>query len=262
MSPEPSRDREDRIRMRTPLVIAFIVTIVIGSSDAGTITYPEPSAELCSIYRQGPVVYQRMPIYYTEPSEDPASFYWVDVWFRPEYLFDPALDGLPRPDGLPERDLLFDLDITTGQPLPLDYRRSARPQEDNFFTMLLTGGRNHLPNSRVVSIIGATEENRTWERTGKLFYSFEKVQIVGPIAPQVGRPRDDVFVAPAAEGDVAVMACSPKGFDLVPHCQVYEKAKLFAMQFGGIRMNQLDELEVARKLAQNFTACLTWNGEE
>ena len=249
------------MKVRT-VAVALITATIVVSANAETPSYPEPSAELCSVYRQGPVVHRRMPIYYAEPSEDPASFYWADVWFRPEYLFDPALEGLPRPDGLPERDLLFHLDITTGQPLPLDYRRSARPQQKHFFSLLLTGGRNHLPNGRVVSILGATEENRSWERTGEFFYSFEKVQIVGPVTFQSGRPRDDVFVAPAAENELAVMACSPKGFDRVPSCHVYEKAKLFSMNFGNIRMNQLDELGAARNHTQNFTACLTWNGGE
>jgi hypothetical protein len=242
--------------------IALVLWAMFRPANAEILAYPTPSAELCSVYRQGPVVHQRMPIYYAYPSEDPESFYWVDVWFRPEYLFDPALEGLPRPDGLPERDLLFDLDITTGQPLPLDYRRSVRPQDKTFFSLLLNGGRNHLPNSRMVSIIGASEIGRTWKRTGEFFYSFEKTEIVGPVRPQAGRPRDDVFVAPAADGDVAVMGCSPKGFDRVPSCQVYEKAKLFSMNFGEFRMNQLDELKIARQHAQNFTACLTWNGEE
>ena len=65
----------------------------------------------------------------------------------------------------------------------------------------MTGGRNHPPNSRVVSVLGATEENRTCEGTGEFFDVFAKVQILGQLAPRGGKPSDDVLVTPAAEGD-------------------------------------------------------------
>ena len=68
------------------IAIATIAAVLFGQPGFAE-EFPKPSAELCQKYRQGPVIHKRMPIYKGEPSVDPASFYWADIWFRPEYLF-------------------------------------------------------------------------------------------------------------------------------------------------------------------------------
>jgi hypothetical protein len=48
---------------------------------------------------------------------------------------------------------------------------------------------------------------------------------------------------------------------LLGKCGLKEKSEFFEMDIGGFRRNQLDRLEVIRRHARNFTACLTWEGE-
>lgn len=257
-------------RQLTSLMLALTI-LLMSLFTATAQEYPEPSAELCSIYRQGPVVHRRMPVYYGAPSEDPNSFYWIDVWFRPEYENSSGFAGLPRPDGMPERDLLFDINIEDGQPVPLEYRRSARPQEDGFFSLLLLGGVNGLAIDRYLSTFA------NW-------HVFERVRFRNGEIPQViwtgdfasGMERIELpdirqfssfpelrdFFAEPVEGQIsAVMRCTRAGSRPVPHCDLKEKSELFEMDIGGFRRDQLDQLELIRRHARNFAACLTWEGE-
>ncbi|MBC7144742.1 MAG: hypothetical protein H5U24_04975 [Thioclava marina] len=234
--------------------------------------YPEPSAELCSIYRQGPVVHRRMPVYYGAPSEDSSAFYWIDFLFRPEYLFDLGTADLPRPDGLPNRDLLFDINIADGQPLPLEYRRSARPQEDRFFTLLLLGGLEGLQIDRYLATFAnwhIYERDRfrngeipqvIW--TGDFVSGIERIELQDLRQYSSFPEMEDFFADLTDEGEItAVMSCDIDGTVPLSHCDLKEKSEFFEMDIGGFRRNQLDRLEVIRRHARNFTACLTWEGE-
>lgn len=238
--------------------LALLLPTLIAAAQASFAQeFPTPSAEMCQKYRQGPVVHKRMPIYKEMPSADPASFYWADIWFRPEYLNSPFLDGMKEPDGLPQRDLLFTLDITTGQPVPYEYRQSADPREDNFFALLLTGGRNHRPASRVIPTRANAKMNAKWRPTGEMFHGFERVEVDDIWPAWAG--QTEVFIAPAPENDLAVLTCRVMGSVPVPHCKITEKSKIFEMDYGGIRVNQLNQLEEMRQHARDFTACLSWN---
>lgn len=255
------------MRLLTLTLAASMVTAINVAADE----FPEPSAELCSIYRQGPVVHRRMPVYYGAPSEDPNSFYWIDVWFRPEYLNSSGLAGLPRPDGLPDRDLLFDINIKDGQPVPLEYRRSSRPQEDGFYRLLLLGGVDGLAIDRYLSTFAnwhVFERDRfrngeipqvIW--TGDFVSGMERIEL--PDLRQFSSfPELRDFFAEHVEGQIsAVMKCTQSGSRPVPHCQLKEKSQSFEMSISGFRRNQLDQLDTIRRHARNFAACLTWEGE-
>lgn len=263
--------------MRYSLGLMLGLTILLGPTIKATAEeFPKPSAELCSIYRQGPVVHRRMPVYYGAPSADPKSFYWIDIWFRPEYLFDPSTTDLPRPDGFPNRDLLFDVNIADGQPLPLADRRSARPQDRSFFTLLLMGGLEGLSIDRYLSIfadwhIYEGDRFRNGELpaviwSGDYISGMERFDIpdLRPYSlPLSGYapPVDDFFAERGDEHILAVMRCTQVGSRPVPGCEIKEKSEFFELSIGGFRRDQLDELERIRQLANNFATCLTWKEE-
>ena len=240
----------------------FSFFLVALSSHAAALEFPQPSAALCEKYRQGPVVNEKLPIYYGEVSEDPASFYWADIWYRPEYLADPFIHGLERPDGLPERDISFAMDISTGQPLPYEYRMSADPTKDNFFSLLLLGGRNHLPISRLIAVYANAPEGAAWRRTGEFLHGYELIEVEGRVSSP-NFPTDELlYVGTSPSGDLSVMVCDNVGSVPVPHCEVREKTESFQAKMGLIRVNQLDQLQSMLSNARAFTACLMWNGEE
>ena len=254
------------------LILAFGASTVTAANVAAE-AFPKPSAELCSIYRQGPVEHYRMPVYYGAPSEDPNSFYWIDVWFRPEYLFSPGTGNMSRPDGLPDRDQLFDINIADGQPLPYDYRRSARPQEDEFFTMLLRGGRQQEPIEKWLTLFAnwhlyerekfLAGEIPTFTKAGNSIAGLEELNVPSARKQVWEAQGQTLFAGFSDSGQIAaVMACDVDGTVPVPHCMLTEKSEFFEMSVSGFRRNQLDQLATVRQHAQNFTACLTWKGEE
>lgn len=265
----------------TDLLATVAFTLVVASS-AQAEAHRVLSAEVCSVYRQGPVVHRRMPVYYGEPSAHPSSLYFVDVWFRPEYLFDPSAASLPRPDGLPIRSLLFDVNVEDGQPLPLAYRRRALPSEDRFFTLLLSGGVAHLPLDRILNSFAnsfLTPDSHTSSHidlhtpeihpTGEIVFGMERIEI--PSAKIFNPPNLDFEYKPEIQdfyanfdnggAITALMECTLAGSRDVPHCSLFEKSEYFEMSISGFRRNQLDQLELIRKHARNFTTCLTWEGE-
>lgn len=240
------------------IAIATIAAVLFGQPGFAE-EFPKPSAELCQKYHQGPVVHKRIPIYKGEPSADPASFYWADIWFRPEYLFDPFLDGLAEPDGLPQRDLLFDMEITTGQPLSDEDRTLADPRKDNYFTILLTGGRSSWPSSRVIPTRANADMNAKWRPTGEIFHGFERVEVDDIMIWAKG--KNNVYISSAPNNDLTVLTCDNIGAYPVPHCDILEKSTIFEMDYGGLRVNQLNQLNEMIKNARDFTACLSWKGE-
>lgn len=255
-------------RQLTGLMLALTI-LLMSPVTATAQEYPEPSAALCSIYRQGPVVHRRMPVYFGAPSEDPNSFYWIDVWFRPEYLNSSGFAGLPRPDGLPDRDLLLNINIEDGQPVPLEYRRSARPQEDGFYSLLLLGGLQHKPIASWLAIFANWNYRRVWAgeipdftTTGEVHAGMEVLDVPSMTYYNWDTRRETLFADLSDTGQItAVMSCYVYGTVPVPHCQLKEKSQSFEMSISGFRRNQLDQLEIIRKHARNFTACLTWEGE-
>lgn len=74
--------------------------------------------------------------------------------------------------------------------------------------------------------------------------------------------RETLFADLSDTGQItAVMSCDVDGTVPLPHCDLKEKSEFFEMDIGGFSRNQLDQLEIIRKHARNFTACLTWEGE-
>lgn len=248
------------------VALRFVFSVIAASAlPAGAALgqeFPKPSAEICGIYRQGPVIHQRIPIYFGRPSEDPNSFYWQDIWFRPDYIANPALEGLGRPDGLPERDLLFELDIDSGQPMPFKLRRSISPKVDNHFILLLRGGANGMPVERVIATRANAPVGSKWWGTGEMQGEFELIDVENRKKARWRKYQDNIYVASAPNNEIAVMECSAEANVPIPHCDIIEKSEMFEMDYGGLRLNQLGQLGNMRKHAQNFTACLTCNGED
>lgn len=240
----------------------FSFFLVALSSHAAALEFPQPSAALCEKYRQGPVVNEKLPIYYGEVSEDPASFYWADIWYRPEYLTDPFIHNLGRPDGLPERDISFAMDISTGQPLPYEYRMSVDPRKDDVFSLLLLGGRNQFPIDRAIAVYANAPLGAKWRGTGEFLYGYELVEVEGRVKIPNRKTSEEIYINEAPSGDLSIMECVNVGSAPVPHCQVLEKSEFFEMNISGIRVDQLDQLQSMLSNARAFTACLMWNGEE
>jgi hypothetical protein len=221
---------------------------------------------VCAPYRQGPTVSQRMPIYSKTPSLDRSAFRWIEVTYRPEYLasdFNP-----PRDDGLPQRDLLFELDIDTGQPVPLKDRKKYNPITDNVFRILLAGT-PYFALKRVLPIYANTEVKsedyapgpyeHLVRRTGERLAGYQRVEIERPLL----RVSDsEIFIADAKGAPLtSVMECSMLGTRVNPSCTLYEETESFEVKVGGFRRNQLDKIESIKGHARRFIACLTWKGD-
>lgn len=252
--------------------VALTLAALFATSPSAQ-TFPEPSAELCAPYRQGPLRHRQVASYYGAVSDDPASFFWLDVWYRPEYLNEPYLDAIPDPNGRPQRDLLFDLDNLNGQPLPLAERRRARPQQRTFFSLLLTGGVAHMTLDRITRGFARQWDTETVDgvitrpvpdfvRTGRIVVGMEEIAFPSQRYLPGERQREEFFASfNAAGGFSALLRCDVAGTVVVPFCNYYERADLFELKIGGFRPDQLDLLDTIREHARNFTACLTLEGE-
>lgn len=236
------------------LLLAFCPTLAIAG--------PEPSAEICETFRKGPVEHEKIATYAGLASDDPRDVRFLDIWYRPEYSVGGMAD-LPRDDGLPNRDLLFDINLPDGQPLPYDLRMHASPMTSTFFTLLLLGGRSHLPVERMVYIVAGAPLDwsdprpRTWAGTGDWIGPYERVKVEGEA--QYSAESQTIRVQMTLGGEVtSVLACDLPNAYRNPSCKVSEKAAHWEMKASGLRLNQLEQLDRMRQIAQDFSACLSW----
>ncbi|MCA0401943.1 MAG: hypothetical protein LCH38_14140 [Proteobacteria bacterium] len=244
----------------------FLFSIIYSFSPA---KLDEIISNICSPYRSKALKNQKIPIYYGIPSDNLESFYMIDVWFDSEYEYIGGMAGLPRPDGLPKRDLLFDINIDDGKPLSLEFRNSANPKTKGFFTLLLLGGVNHLPLSRVLNSFANAPYGAslgkvpTIVRTGELISGMGRIDIPSYI-PDKGEtaPGHDWYAEISESGEfTALMRCNISGTVPIPHCRLHEKFMYFEGELSSFRRDQLDKLHLIRHHAKNFTTCLTWSGK-
>lgn len=237
------------------LVISLVCLIVPSVSGAEL----APDSDSCQLFRKGPVVEDRIAVYSDLPGQSAETFRWLDISYRPEYLFRPLIGG--NPDGLPKTGILFEMFIDDGQPLPIDGRGKIRPQESKDFMLLLTG-RPFLPLERSIAIYAFAPDGSTYSRTGEDFYGYQRIEVSNRRLLG-GKPQTtDIFIEEDQSGRlVGVLQCDQPGSKPVPSCQFNEITKDFQVNISGFRLDQMKLIAVIKAHARDFISCLTYGGQ-
>ena len=255
-------------KKRLSLFCALIVFALWAPPPQAQVPQDLPPLPPCEVYRQGPLLTREIAVYSLPPGDDPDAFEMVPIHYRELYDFG-GMSGTP--DGRPDSTLLVDITITDGQPLPRHIRNTTPPQQQTFFTMLLRG-HSYLMPAQMIAIIGGrpvqdTDSGRVidgewvydpgpFNRTGEMFYGFERVTIDDGL-DYARRRRLEMFIREDDAGHItSFIECSELGSVPNPGCSLYEQSGVFWLDYG-FRRNQMHLLETIRAHAHGFAQCLT-----
>jgi hypothetical protein len=230
---------------------------IAAPSALGAQSAPDP--DHCQQFRKGPVVEDRIAVYSKLPDESSEVFRWLDISYRPEYLFRPLIGG--NPDGSPKTSILFEMLIDDGQPLPIDGRGKIRPQESRDFLLLLTG-QPFLPLERSIAIYAFAPDGSKFWRTGDDFHGYERVEVDKRMLMNGEPQTTDIFIEEDGSGRlIGVLQCDQLGSKPVPSCQLDEITKDFQVNISGFRLDQMKFIDIIKSHARDFISCLTYGGQ-
>lgn len=233
--------------------LAISMATIAAPSIAASETVPDPN--LCERFRRGSTVDDRIAVYSQKPINESAPFRWVDIQYRPEYLFRPLIGG--RGDA-PRRAFLFEMYIEDGQPLPIDSRGKILPQDARDF-MLLLSGLPFLPLEHSIAVFSFAPDGSAFSRTGEDFYGYERIEVDNRMLFGGEPQTTDIFIEEDEFGRlIGVLECAQPGTKPVPSCQLQEATADFQVNISGFRLDQMELIGSIKKQAREFTYCLTF----
>ena len=130
----------------------------------------------CERFRSGELVTERIEDFdLADP--DHASVSFLELRYDPAYLFQPS--AAPRPDGLPNREALFELNILTGAPLSVRERNDFPPQQEGTVTVLVSGARAIIDLEGVVRTEAIAPLDALYGPIGERLAGYERLDIPG-----------------------------------------------------------------------------------
>jgi hypothetical protein len=232
--------------------LAIAILAIIAPSIATSETAPDPN--LCAKFRRGSTVDDRVAVYSQLPTDESVPFRWLDIEYRPEYLFHPLIGGVGQG---PKNDILFEMYID-GQPLPIDGRGKILPAESQDFGLLLTG-LPFLPLERTISIYAHAPDDSKFSRSGEIFHGYERVEVENRKLFGGAPQTTDIFIEEDATGRlIGVLICDQPGTKPVPSCQLHEVTEYFQVKISRFQLDQMGLINTIKRNAREFTMCLTY----
>lgn len=214
----------------------------------------------CSIYRRGSLTEQTIFKFDAPKVRSPITAY-----YRQEYVFQPEMRGAEN--GMPDSDILFEIDIQSGQPIDLRAVLAKRPKDYVHLRLLVQGDTWRPVASRLPIIAGRlnqmprmttaegiqTLDPSGFEDLNEDFHGFRKVRY----AKSDRNDQEEFFIGRNESGEIGeILRCSRIDFVVNPGCSLYGRTKFFEFS-AGFNRSQMPNIALIRSHAEKFTSCLT-----
>lgn len=214
----------------------------------------------CSTYRQGPLTEQNIVKF-----DAPKVFSRVTARYRQEYVFQPELRGTEN--GGPDSDILFEIDIQSGQPIDRRTIESKPPKDYVHATLLVQGNSwypiwsnlpitanlfGKKPTIKTVEGLTVNDPSGYTDLDGD-FHGFRKIEYPGSAMNE----ESDFYIRKGADGEISeYLGCHKGTYVPNPQCELHGRTDsfLFSITFN---LKQILNIDLIRKHAETFTACLT-----